>query len=291
MAGTSRPVAQIVVPEPVVEGAGVHLRRSIGTRRLDHLDPFLLLDHFESVRPEDYEPGFPYHPHRGIETVTFVRVGEVRHRDSLGHQGTIGAGDIQWMTSGSGILHEEMPQVRPEGIGGLQLWLNLPAREKMTRPKYRDLPGSRLAETALAEGARARVVAGTAAGGAITGPVEGLAVAPLFIDVTLPPGARFREAVPRGHTAFAYVDGGEARFGPEQKAARAPALVIFGAGDLVEAGAGAGGGRFLLGAARPLHEPIARHGPLVMNTRAEIEQALRDLRSGHFIRDDPRDAT
>jgi hypothetical protein len=291
MAGTSRPVAQIVVPEPAVEGAGVHLRRSIGTRRLDHLDPFLLLDHFESVRPEDYEPGFPYHPHRGIETVTFVRVGEVQHRDSLGHQGRIGLGDVQWMTSGSGILHEEMPQVRPEGIGGLQLWLNLPAREKMTRPKYRDLPGGRLAETALAEGARARVVAGTAAGGAITGPVEGLAVAPLFIDVTLPPGARFREAVPRGHTAFAYVDGGEARFGPEQKAARAPALVIFGDGDLVEATAGAGGGRFLLAAARPLGEPIARHGPFVMNTRAEIEQALRDLRSGRFIRNDPRDAS
>jgi redox-sensitive bicupin YhaK (pirin superfamily) len=290
MAETSRPVAQIVVPEPVVEGAGVHLRRSIGTRRLDHLDPFLLLDHFESVRPEDYEPGFPYHPHRGIETVTFVRVGEVQHRDSLGHQGTIGAGDIQWMTSGSGILHEEMPQVRPEGIGGLQVWLNLPAREKMTRPKYRDLPGSRLAETALAEGARARVIAGTAAGGTIAGPVEGLAVAPLFIDVTLPPGARFREAVPRGHTAFAYLDRGEARFGPEQKAARAPALVIFGDGDLVEAAAAGDGGRFLLAAARPLHEPIARHGPFVMNTRAEIEQALRDLRSGHFIRDDPRDA-
>ena len=157
MTENSRPVARIVTPEPVVEGAGVHLRRSIGTRTLDHLDPFLLLDHFESARPQDYEAGFPYHPHRGIETVTLVRSGVIAHRDSLGHAGQIGAGDIQWMTSGSGILHEEMPQVRPEGIGGLQLWLNLPAREKMTRPKYRDLAGSRLAETALEGGGRARV--------------------------------------------------------------------------------------------------------------------------------------
>jgi redox-sensitive bicupin YhaK (pirin superfamily) len=283
----SRPVAQVVRPEPVVEGAGVHLRRSIGTRRLDHLDPFLLLDHFESVRPQDYEPGFPYHPHRGIETVTFVRTGEVRHRDSLGHEGSIGPGDIQWMTSGSGILHEEMPQVRPEGIAGLQLWLNLPAREKMTRPKYRDLTASHLPETPLDGGARARVVAGDAAGGRLSGPVDGLAVAPKFLDVTLPAGAALREAVPRGHTAFAYVDQGEVRFGPQRIAAHAPALVVFGDGDLVEAAAAPGGGRFLLAAARPLGEPIARHGPFVMNTRAEIEEALRDLRDGRFIRQDP----
>lgn len=289
MSQSSRRVAQVVTPEPVVEGAGVHLRRSLGTRRLDHLDPFLLLDHFESASPADYEAGFPYHPHRGIETVTFVRKGEIQHRDSLGHSGSIGGGDIQWMTSGSGILHEEMPQVRPEGIGGLQLWLNVPAREKMSRPKYRDLSGARLAETTLEGGARARVIAGEAAGGKVIGPVEGLAVAPKFIDVTLPAGATFREAVPQGHTVFAYVDQGEVRFGPEQQAARAPALVIFGDGDSVEASAGPDGGRFLLAAARPIGEPIARHGPFVMNTRAEIEQALQDLRTGHFIREEPRD--
>jgi redox-sensitive bicupin YhaK (pirin superfamily) len=286
----SRPIEHVIVPEPVVEGAGVLLRRSIGTRRLDHLDPFLLLDHFESARPQDYQAGFPYHPHRGIETVTFVRTGEVQHRDSLGHRGAIGAGDIQWMTSGSGILHEEMPQVRPEGIGGLQLWLNLPAREKMTRPKYRDLTSAHLPETALAGGARARVIAGDAEGGRLVGPVEGLAVAPKFLDVTLPEGATFREAVPRGHTAFAYVDHGRVRMGPAGRDVRAPALVVFGDGDLVEAAGAPGGGRFLLAAARPLGEPIARHGPFVMNTRAEIEEALRDLRTGHFIRDDPRDA-
>jgi len=286
---SSRRVAEVVTPEPVVEGAGVRLRRSIGTRRLDHLDPFLLLDHFESVDPADYEAGFPYHPHRGIETVTIVRTGQVQHRDSLGHHGSIGAGDIQWMTSGSGILHEEMPQVRPEGIGGLQLWLNLPAKEKMTRPKYRDLAADQLSQTALDGGATARIIAGDAAGGRVVGPVEGLAVAPKFVDVTLPPGSTFREEVARGHTAFAYLDQGEVRFGSEQTAARAPALIVFGEGDVVEASAGAGGGRFLLAAARPLGEPIARHGPFVMNTRAEIEQTLRDLRSGRFIRNEPRD--
>ena len=289
MSQTSRPVAQVVKPEPVVEGAGVHLRRSIGTQRLDHLDPFLLLDHFESANRADYEAGFPYHPHRGIETVTIVRTGEVQHRDSLGHHGAIGAGDIQWMTSGSGILHEEMPQVRPEGIGGLQLWLNLPAREKMTRPKYRDLEGNLLTETVLDGGAEVRVIAGNAAEGRFVGPVEGLAVAPTFIDARLPPGAEFRELVPRGHTAFAYLDQGEIRFGPGQTLASAPVLIVFGDGDVVEAKAGAVGGRFLLAAARPLGEPIARHGPFVMNTRAEIEQALRDLRTGHFIRDEPGD--
>src|SRR5947209_13648244 len=200
---SSRPVAQVVTPEPVVEGAGVHLRRSIGTRKLDHLDPFLLLDHFESIDPGEYKAGFPYHPHRGIETVTIVRKGEVRHEDSLGHRGTIGAGDIQWMTSGSGIMHEEMPQVRPEGIAGLQLWLNLPAREKMTRPKYRDLQADRLEQTETDDGAKIRVIAGEAAGGRLVGPVDGLSVRPKFIDVTLPGGASFREAVEPGHTAFA----------------------------------------------------------------------------------------
>src|SRR5882724_8713906 len=289
MSPLSRPVVSIVTPEPVVEGAGVHLRRSVGTRKLDHLDPFLLLDHFESAAPADYQAGFPYHPHRGIETVTLVRTGEIRHGDSLGHRGTIGAGDIQWMTSGSGIMHEEMPQVRPEGIGGLQLWLNLPARDKMSRPKYRDLQGDRLGETKTEDGASIRVIAGEAAEGRLTGPVEGLAVAPKFVDVTLPPGTTFRESVPRGHTAFAYVDHGDVRFGPEGKAAHAPSLVVFGEGDVVEASAGPGGGRFLLAAARPLHEPIARYGPFVMNTRAEIEQTLADLRTGHFIRDEPRD--
>ena len=288
MSGISRRVAQVVAPEPVIEGAGVHLRRSIGTRRLDHLDPFLLLDHFQSVEPADYEAGFPYHPHRGIETVTLVRQGEVRHGDSLGHRGTIGAGDIQWMTSGSGIMHEEMPQVRPEGIAGLQLWLNLPAREKMGRPRYRDLAADRLPTAETDTGAIIRPIAGEAAG-RLVGPVEGLAVQPKFLDVTLPAGTTFRDTVPQGHTVFAYVDQGEVRLGPEQTPARAPALVIFDDGDIVEAAAGPAGGRFLLAAARPLQEPIARYGPFVMNTRAEIEETLQELRTGRFIRKEPRD--
>jgi hypothetical protein len=287
MSQSSRPVARVVTPEPVVEGAGVHLSRSMGTRGLDHLDPFLLLDHFESVEPADYRAGFPYHPHRGIETVTLIRAGVVQHGDSLGHRGAIGAGDIQWMTAGSGILHEEMPQVRPEGISGLQLWLNLPALEKMGRPKYRDLSGDRLTEVETPEGARLRAIAGEAAGGRVVGPVDGLAVAPKFVDVTVPDGTSLREAIPAGHTAFAYLEHGDVRFGPERTAVRGPALVVFGDGDLVEAAAGPGGGRFLLAAARPLHEPIARYGPFVMNTRAEIEQALEELRSGRFIRDEP----
>ncbi len=286
---TARTVTRVITPQPVVEGAGVHLRRSIGTRQLDHVDPFLLLDHFESVNPADYEAGFPYHPHRGIETVTVVRQGQVKHADSLGHAGSIGAGDIQWMTSGSGILHEEMPQVRPEGIGGLQIWLNLPAQDKMTRPKYRDLRADDLPEYETEEGAKVRVIAGEAQGGRIVGPVEGLAVAPKFVDVTLAPGTAFREAVPAGHAAFAYVDHGEVLFGPEKRAVQAPALVLLGDRGHVEASGGANGGRFLLAAARPLNEPIARYGPFVMNTKAQIEETLRELRSGRFIREEPRD--
>jgi redox-sensitive bicupin YhaK (pirin superfamily) len=182
-----------------------------------------------------------------------------------------------------------MPQVRAEGIAGLQLWLNVPAREKMGPPKYRDLLADRLPETLAEDGARLRVIAGEAAGGRLVGPVEGLAVAPKFIDVTLPAGSTFREAVPRGHTAFAYLDQGQVRFGPERRSVSAPALVVFGEGDLVEAAAGESGGRFLLAAARPLGEPVARYGPFVMNTRAEIEQTLEDLRTGRFIRAEPRD--
>lgn len=228
-----RSVAEIVTPQRVIEGADVSLVRSLGTRHRDHLDPFLLLDHFESTNPRDYQAGFPFHPHRGIETVTVVRTGAIRHADSLGHEGTIGAGDIQWMTSGSGILHEEMPQVKPEGNAGLQLWLNLPAKDKMTRPKYRELSAGSLPEIETDEGARIRVIAGESAGGRFRGPVEWLAVAPKFVDVVLPAGASFRDDVPAGHTAFAYVDKGEVVFGsgPDAKLVKGPALVIFGDGD------------------------------------------------------------
>jgi len=289
---TMRPVARIIRPQPTVEGAGVHLLRSIGTRELTNLDPFLLLDHFESSTPSDYSAGFPFHPHRGIETVTILHQGQVRHGDSLGHKGTIGSGDIQWMTSGSGILHEEMPVVRPEGIAGLQLWLNLPAREKMTQPKYRDLRADKLEERLTDDGARLRVIAGEAEGGRSQGPVSGLSVAPKFIDVALPAGASLREEIPTGHTAFAYVDSGTVGFGEPGavQTVAGPALVVFGDGDTVRAEGGSLGGHFLLAAAKPLGEPIARYGPFVMNTPEEIEEALVELRTGRFIRHEAIDA-
>lgn len=284
-----RTISEILHPFPVVEGAGVHLLRSIGSHQLDHLDPFLLLDHFESSSPSDYEKGFPYHPHRGIETVTLVHKGAISHGDSLGHKGTIGAGDVQWMTSGSGILHEEMPLVRPQGIAGLQLWLNLPAKEKMTRPRYRDLSNTALVEHETNEGARIRVIAGTAGGGALKGPVEGLAVNPVLIDVVLPAGTKFVEQIPKGHTAFAYVNQGEITFADKFKVISAPALVVLTDGEWVHASAEKGEARFLFAAAKPLHEPIFRYGPFVMNTREEIAQTLDELRTGRFIRHEPKD--
>lgn len=286
---TTRPIREIVRPQPTVEGAGVHLIRSIGSRRLTNLDPFLLLDHFESSVPADYSAGFPFHPHRGIETVTILRAGEVRHGDSLGHKGSIGPGDVQWMTSGSGILHEEMPVVRPEGIFGLQLWLNLPAREKMNRPKYRDLRASQLEEKVTDDGAQLRVIAGESSAGGIKGPVEGLSVAPKLVEVVLPVGAVFQEEVAAGYTAFAYLLDGEIVFGggeQPRQSVEAPALVAFADGDLVRADGGSRGGSFLLAAAKPLHEPIARYGPFVMNSPREIEEALADLRTGRFIREE-----
>ncbi len=270
----------------------MHLIRSVGTRQLTNLDPFLLLDHFESSAPADYRAGFPFHPHRGIETVTILRSGQVRHGDSLGHKGTIEGGDVQWMTSGSGILHEEMPVVRPEGISGLQLWLNLPAREKMTRPKYRDLRADQLESRVTDDGAKIRVIAGEAQDGRSKGPVAGLSVAPKFIDVVLPPGAVFREDVEAGHTAFAYLDRGEVTFGEgeDAKQVQGPALVLFGRAGEIQASGGRYGGRFLLAAAQPLGEPIARYGPFVMNTQEEIEQTLDELRTGRFIREEATDA-
>jgi quercetin 2,3-dioxygenase len=289
---TIRPIKQIIRPQATVEGAGVNLIRSIGTSQLTNLDPFLLLDHFESTTPSDYRAGFPFHPHRGIETVTILRTGQVRHGDSLGHKGTLSGGDVQWMTSGSGILHEEMPVVRPEGISGLQLWLNLPAREKMTRPKYRDLRADKLEERVTDDGARLRVIAGEAEGGRSKGPVSGLSVAPKFIEVVLPAGAVFREEVTLGHTTFAYLDRGRVSFGEHDalNSVEGPALVVFGDGDFVRAEGGGKGGRFLLAAAKPLHEPIARYGPFVMNTPEEIQETLADLRSGRFIREEAADA-
>jgi redox-sensitive bicupin YhaK (pirin superfamily) len=281
-----RPVARIVEPQPVTEGAGVKLRRSIGGAALSTVDPFLLLDHFSSDNPDDYLAGFPMHPHRGIETVTYMLAGQVTHRDSLGNAGTIGPGDVQWMTSGGGILHEEMPEPRDGRMAGFQLWVNLPARLKMSRPRYQEILAAAIPAVRRADGAVTRVIAGQADGA--RGPVTGIAADPTYLDVTVPAGATFTHPVTRGHAAFAYLFEGAAAFGPDgaeglQRAQ--PRLFVFDDGDWVRARAGAEGARFLLVSGRPLGEPIARYGPFVMNTREEIMQALEDLRNGTFARE------
>jgi redox-sensitive bicupin YhaK (pirin superfamily) len=285
MKSSPRRIETIITPEPVVEGAGVRLKRSLGTRTLNYLDPFLLLDHFASDDPRDYEAGFPLHPHRGIETVTYVLRGEVHHKDTLGNSGSIGAGDVQWMTAGRGIMHEEMPQVRPEGIAGFQLWVNLPAKLKMTKPRYQDIRSNTIPEIKKGDGARIRVITGTVDG--VSGPVSEIAADPTYLDVFVPAHASFIHPVERGHTAFAYVFEGEARFGSREGAddttISSPTLAVLGDGDAVQVTTGETSVRFLLVSGEPLHEPIARYGPFVMNTQAEIEQTLTEIRQGTFV--------
>jgi redox-sensitive bicupin YhaK (pirin superfamily) len=284
MPAIRRTVERIVAPEPVVEGAGVKLRRSIGTRTLDYLDPFLLLDHFASTDPNDYRAGFPLHPHRGIETVTYVLAGVVHHKDTLGNAGSIGAGDVQWMTAGRGIMHEEMPQVRPEGIAGLQLWVNLPAKLKMTAPRYQDIRSADIPEAKDPGGATVRVIAGAVDG--VRGPVTGIAADPVCLDISMPPASAWTRAVEGGHTAFAYLLEGAARLAAEGRGAAmiaGPALVIWGDGEQVAVETSGGPARFVLISGQPLGEPVARYGPFVMNTPEEIQQALADLREGTFV--------
>ncbi|HEY7316437.1 MAG TPA: pirin family protein [Candidatus Binatia bacterium] len=284
MKSLARRIDKIIEPQAVVEGAGVRLKRSIGTHTLDYLDPFLLLDHFASTERRDYEAGFPLHPHRGIETVTYVLSGVVHHRDTLGNSGSIGSGDVQWMTAGRGIMHEEMPQVRPEGIAGFQLWVNLPANLKMTPPRYQNILDAEIPEIEKENGARIRVITGEVDGTA--GPVRGIAANPTYLDVAVPAHRALTQAIPGGNTAFAYVFEGEAQFAngdAEKTLVRSPRLVVWGDGDFVEIATGEHPARFLLVSGKPLHEPIARYGPFVMNTREEIEQTLRDLRQGTFV--------
>ena len=276
-----RKIAGIITPQTVVEGAGVKLKRSIATRTLDYLDPFLLLDHFQSKNPADYKAGFPLHPHRGIETVTYLLAGAVRHRDTLGNSGEIGAGDIQWMTAGRGIMHEEMPQVRPEGVAGFQLWVNLPARLKMSAPRYQNISAHEIPVLRRADSATIRVIAGAVDG--VIGPISGIAADPVYLDVEVSPKATFVHPVPRGHTAFAYVFEGAGRFGAEeQRRVEQPRLVVWTDGEMLEVKTEESSVRFLLVSGQPLGEPIARYGPFVMNTREEIEQTLRELEQGTF---------
>ena len=278
-----RKVEQIIHPTGVMEGAGVKLKRSFPSGRLNYLDPFLLLDHFGSPYAEDYEAGFPMHPHRGIETVTYVLKGEVVHRDSIGNEGSITVGDVQWMTSGRGIMHEEMPQVRPEGMEGFQLWVNLPAKHKMTKPRYQEVRSGQIPIFTTNEGSQVRIVAGQVDD--VAGPVTEIAAEPLYIDVTVPPGSIFQQPLTRGHNSFAYVFEGSGMFGdaPDSVKVNQPALVILSDGDFIKVTTDKNAVRFLLVAGKPLNEPVARYGPFVMNTKAEIEQALEDLRRGTFV--------
>lgn len=276
-----RPISQIIKPEYVIEGAGVLLQRSIAPRASNEFDPFLLFDHFAFNNPaEGPMRGFPMHPHRGIETVTYMLDGSTSHRDSLGNSGLIGPGDVQWMTSGRGILHEEMPRRGPSGnIYGFQLWVNLPARLKMTTPRYQEVSASTI-PTYEKSGMKIRVVAGTVYG--VTGPVTEIAASPLYADVELAPGTEFIQPVPAGHTALAYVFEGEAVFADET--IQAVKLVKFSDGDSIRVKTENSSARFMLIAGAPFKEPIAPYGPFVMNTMEEIQQTLVELRNGTFIK-------
>ncbi|HQP35664.1 MAG TPA: pirin family protein [Polyangiaceae bacterium] len=282
----NREVQSVVTPSATRDGAGVQLRRSIATPTLDHLDPFFLFDHFGSENPDDYIAGFPMHPHRGIETITYVLDGRVEHRDSLGNSGVIGAGDVQWMTAGSGIMHEEMPKVGPRRLDGFQVWVNLPAKLKMTRPRYQDIPSARIPEVVRADGARIRVISGVVDGQ--VGAVRDIFADPTYLDVALPAGCSFEQPVPRGHTALLYVFQGDVAIGGPEAASgafiAATRLVILKDGDVVHVEAGGAPARFLLLSAQPLNEPAVRWGPFVMNTREEVALALQELRNGTFIK-------
>ncbi len=296
-----RPVKRVVEATPTMEGAGVHLRRAFGFGDTGETDPFLLFDDFRNDRPADYLAGFPWHPHRGIETITYVLAGTVEHGDSLGNQGSLGAGDIQWMTAGSGILHQEMPKGDPAGrMHGFQLWANLPSSLKMTRPRYQDIGAKDIPTVTDDDGTTVRVVCGSFWGK--SGPVEGVAADPVYLDITVPAGRRKVLPVEVARHAFAYVFEGSGRFrdssepfgvltekdGIEETVVREQtgnrSLVLFDRGDEVVVHAGEQGIRFLLVSGKPIEEPVAWYGPIVMNTAAELQQAVAELRNGTFLK-------
>jgi len=296
-----RPVRRVVKSKPTLEGAGVHLRRAFGFGNTSDYDPFLLLDDFRNDVPEEYLAGFPWHPHRGIETITYVLAGTVEHGDSMGNRGAIAAGDVQWMTAGSGIVHQEMPKGDSEGrMHGFQLWANLPSSQKMTPPRYQEVKSKEIPVVTDDDGTGVRVVCGTFWG--IKGPVDGIATDPIYIDVSVPPGKRKTLPVETSRHAFAYVFAGDGKFsnasGPlavptETEAGRrdvAPteadnrSLVLFDRGDEVTVEAGENGIRFLLVSGKPLQEPVAWHGPIVMNTQEQLRQAFEELQQGTFLK-------
>ncbi len=280
----SRSIKNVIEPQYVIEGAGVLLRRSFGPQRSNLYDPFLLFDHFAFNDPvEGPIAGFPMHPHRGIETVTYMLEGSVHHRDSLGNAGLISPGDVQWMTSGRGIMHEEMPRRAPNGaIAGFQLWVNLPAALKMTQPRYQEVSAATI-PTTQRDGATIRVVAGEVE--RVHGPVTEIAANPVYLDVTLAASSSFVYPVPHDHKLLAYVFEGAGRFGAEAELVSAVHMIMFNVGDQIEVSAEQGV-RFMLMAGAPIREPIAPYGPFVMNTDAEIRQALYELRNGTFIKEE-----
>jgi redox-sensitive bicupin YhaK (pirin superfamily) len=300
-----RPIRRIVQSRPTVEGAGVRLRRAFGFGNTTDFDPFLLLDDFRSDNPADYVAGFPWHPHRGIETITYVLAGSVEHRDSLGNAGSLGGGDVQWMTAGSGILHQEMPQGDQAGrMHGFQLWANLPSSQKMTRPRYQDILSKDIPEAVDDDATRVRVVAGSFWGKA--GPVDQVAANPSYLDVFVPPGVKKRLKVETTSNAFAYVFAGSGTFrdasephavqtelvGGSPAAVRTDignrSLVLFDRGDEIVVQAGEQGIRFLLVSGAPIREPVAWYGPIVMNTEEELQQAYAELKDGSFIKEGAR---
>ncbi len=282
-ATAERRVLRVVKGQPTSDGAGVRLTRMIGTPELDHLDPFLLLDEFKSDRPGDYLAGFPDHPHRGFETVTYMLAGAMLHQDHVGNRGELVAGSVQWMTAGRGIIHSEMPRQQDGLMWGFQLWVNLPARDKMTAPRYQDIPPEKIPEATLAPGVRARVIVGEA--DRVRGPVQGIATQPLYLDVRMEPRARLLHGLPPGHHAFAYVYEGCAIVGggDEGQTIDAGQLAVLSDGEQLRVATGDAAARLLLLAARPLGEPIARYGPFVMNTKEEIAQAVQDYQRGTLL--------
>ncbi|MFO0679442.1 MAG: pirin family protein [Polyangiaceae bacterium] len=274
-----REVASVFDAQPTTDGAGVRLKRALGHRGLSMLDPFLMLDEFQTDDPDDYIAGFPDHPHRGFETVSYMIHGAMEHKDSVGNRGRLGPGSAQWMTAGHGIVHSEMPKQERGLMWGFQLWVNLPAASKMRKPRYQDIPKERIPEVAK-EGALVRVVAGDVLG--VTGPVTGIDVDPTFVDVALPKGAVFEHPLRPGHNAFVYLTDGSARIGVGRKEVRKGQLAVLAPGDTFLAEGEAASGRLLLLAGRPLHEPVARRGPFVMNTEEEIRTAIEDYRSGRL---------
>jgi len=281
---TARTLQRVIESVPASDGAGVKLRRSLGAQQNLRLDPFLMLDEFSSDEADDYIAGFPAHPHRGFETATYLIDGHMLHEDHLGNRGDLKSGGVQWMTAGRGIVHSEMPQQEQGRMRGFQLWINLPAREKMKPAGYRDIQPGEIPALALAGGGRVKVIAGTLVhdGRSTPAPIQGHATEPLYLDVELPAGTSFSHPVPAGHNAFVYPFEGSVSVGGREL--RTHGAGVLGAGDTVEVLAGGEGARFLLLAGRPLGEPVVQYGPFVMNSREEIEQAIRDYQSGELTR-------